>query len=1051
MTNTELYAAWLEAHFLKGLPRPDVHGLFHEGQLLCGLPYLRAYWPPPKKKHKEERNNEQIEEVAPPWQPETWTKLGKGWTRFFRADQVLDWVAAVHPPAREEKQFVTHVRRLLLGDRAARLAGWLVPIDDWQAGRGNIFERRVESIRVTKRGESLAWTRRWQWLPDAMRHWIRKEHKGLDPVHTPESDRAGLTRYLCEGWSIDDDGKLRRSSTANAWGPSTARIPYRLHDAPRRLMLGASLQARAIPLETEEEPCDRVDLSGWEPPGRNLRVVFSVFGGWTHEDAMVISRSAAEKFVRGEFEVRLRIPAVISCVDVKRPGMVKSGEPLARAFIDLFALGWRRHGAEKFGAADGWLEVALPGAKTHGDAEILAVDREPLRTMRWREFLTFRLKARALVGVGDKLSTRHGIKGVVSKVLDDEKMPTVGEERAEVILSPVGIIRRGAMGQLREANHNADINEPPRSGTIFVMRQVQDAAPRLRVRGVEPSAVRGQRYGEMEFWALMAHGAPAIARELLSPARSTAGWMKGEAAFGPTDHRELATQALNRFLAVIGARIENGEFIGLKPQDDGRRVVRFDPVAHAIPASTRTDYEEAFDLLEDGSWFAAHGGLCALDFRERPITAMVFERVEVAFEAIYVTPPWLRPRGQSWRHPLTQAYLDLIFFLVNRRDTRGRRRSVGELIAACVKLALGDKLGVGAFLRREVLGRRLTRSARAVIVPRPDLRIDQIALPKVAADTLFEGLSRKNWGLVLVNRNPTLHRRGLLALRPVIDGSGAHTFGLPLGILKALGADFDGDQVSAVALETEEALREAERLLPGSMELRADPFRKDAPAFPLLKELSTPNAEQDLARNCTKPQEEWCGAHAALLKEALTGVGDGWDIEMTQKALKEKENDELWKGLLDEETWRERAEKEMQSIYEVRAKGQLGGILRRELYRRIFKDKASFWRSVQALQAVTERVVQSALSVKSGKGAVKEAKNFLKDPKVNGESLRKLEEAPDPELVCEALGEADDPGGFLAWLARPTVKVLSTFVFAAPDAPPKSLDEKDPRIAWFLA
>ncbi|MEE8609066.1 MAG: hypothetical protein V3S55_15795, partial [Nitrospiraceae bacterium] len=995
MTNAKLYATWFADHHVEGLPSPDEQGLFHRGELVCVLPYLRAYWPPPKKKPKEERNNEQIEEVAPPWQAGTWTKLGKGWTRFFRADQVLDWIAAVHPPAREEKQFVTHVRRLLLGDRAARLAGWLVPIDDWQAGRGNIFERRVESIRVTKRGESLAWTRRWQWLPDAMRHWIREEHEGLDPVHTPESDRAGLTRYLCEGWRIDDDGKLRRSSTANAWGPSTARIPYRLHDAPRRLMLGASLQARAIPLEKEDEPCDRVDPSGWEPPGRNLRVVFSAFGGWTHEDAMVISRSAAEKLVRGEFEVRLRIPAVVSCVEVKKPGMVKSGVPLARGFIDLFALGWRRHEARAFGAEDGWVEVALSGAKTPVDAELLEVRRHPLETVRWRESITLRLKPlRAAVGLGDKLSTRHGIKGVVSKVLEDEAMPAAGTEHAEVILSPVGIIRRGAMGQLREASRTADASEPPRSGTIFVMRQAQDAAPRLRVRGVKPSAVRGQRYGEMEFWALMAHGVPEIAQELLSLERSTAGWMKREAGLGRKDSKKLATQALNRYLAVIGARIEEGKL--LPPEvEDGRFVVRRKPAIHAIPAKTRAQYKQALELLDDATWFRKHDGLARIDLPE-PITARFLRDkdvvlCEVVCDAVYVIPPWLRPAGESWRHRITQAYIDLIYFLVNGSDARGRR-NLQQLVEACVRLALGDRFGVVAFLRREVLGRRLTRSARAVIVPRPDLRIDQILLPRVAADTLFDGLSERARELVLVNRNPTLHRRGLLAMRPVIDESNAPVFGLPLGVLKALGADFDGDQASVVALETDEALAQAERLLPGSEELRLDPFRRDTPAFPLLKELSMPNAEQDLARDCTKPQEEWCAAHAALLKEAFTGVGDGWDIEMTQKALKEKENDELWKGLLDEETWQERAEKVMQSIYEVRAKGQLGGILRRELYRRIFKDEESFWRSVQALQAVTEPIVQTALSVKTGKGAVKDAKNFFKNPQTGKTHLEELEE-----------------------------------------------------------
>lgn len=160
-------------------------------------------------------------------------------------------------------------------------------------------------------------------------------------------------------------------------------------------------------------------------------------------------------------------------------------------------------------------------------------------------------------------------------------MPPSGSEKAEIALSPVGIAKRGAMGQFREADPAA--TEPPKSGTIFVMRQPQDALPRCRVCGKSPGEIRGQRYGEMEFWALMAHGARDIAHELLSFERTTARWMiDWESKFGPTDPRKMAVRAINRFLATLGIEIRKGRFHAPRHQD-GEIVVRKLAGAFAFP------------------------------------------------------------------------------------------------------------------------------------------------------------------------------------------------------------------------------------------------------------------------------------------------------------------------------------------------------------------------------------------------------------------------------------------------------------------------------------
>ncbi len=55
------------------------------------------------------------------------------------------------------------------------------------------------------------------------------------------------------------------------------------------------------------------------------------------------------------------------------------------------------------------------------------------------------------LGVGDKLSNRHGAKGIVSLIEKDEFMPiTPWGERVEIIVNPIGIINRMNVGQLYE-------------------------------------------------------------------------------------------------------------------------------------------------------------------------------------------------------------------------------------------------------------------------------------------------------------------------------------------------------------------------------------------------------------------------------------------------------------------------------------------------------------------------------------------------------------------------------------------------------------------------
>ncbi|RCK78223.1 MAG: DNA-directed RNA polymerase beta subunit [Candidatus Ozemobacter sibiricus] len=120
---------------------------------------------------------------------------------------------------------------------------------------------------------------------------------------------------------------------------------------------------------------------------------------------------------------------------------------------------------------------------------------------------------------------------------------------------------------------------------------------------------------------------------------------------------------------------------------------------------------------------------------------------------------------------------------------------------------LAPKMGL---VRRHLLGRRLDRSGRAVIVPAPDLPPDRVRLPALARDLLSHGLpasqsTRRPW--VLLNRNPTLHRYNILAARAVWGA--APVIGLPPLLCGMFGADFDGDTMAFHLPTSQEARQEA--------------------------------------------------------------------------------------------------------------------------------------------------------------------------------------------------------------------------------------------------
>jgi len=159
--------------------------------------------------------------------------------------------------------------------------------------------------------------------------------------------------------------------------------------------------------------------------------------------------------------------------------------------------------------------------------------------------------------------------------------------------------------------------------------------------------------------------------------------------------------------------------------------------------------------------------------------------------------------------------------------------------------SLADMLkGKQGRFRQNLLGKRVDYSGRSVIVVGPELKINQVGIPKKMALELFKpfvikkllekelaynvrGASRlieeetdEVWAnleevvkdkLVLLNRAPTLHRLGIQAFYPIlIEGESIRIHPM---VCKAFNADFDGDQMAVHLPLSDVSQKEAREIM----------------------------------------------------------------------------------------------------------------------------------------------------------------------------------------------------------------------------------------------
>jgi len=179
------------------------------------------------------------------------------------------------------------------------------------------------------------------------------------------------------------------------------------------------------------------------------------------------------------------------------------------------------------------------------------------------------------ISIGDKMAGRHGNKGVVAAIVAEEDMPFLPDGRpVDIVLNPLGVPSRMNLGQLYETmlgwagrelgvmfetpvfdganiadvealmekanlpvggkvklidGRTGDyIENPVAVGEIYMMKLTHQVDDKMHARSTGPYSLitqqplggkaqfGGQRFGEMEVWALEAYGAAHTLQEMLT-------------------------------------------------------------------------------------------------------------------------------------------------------------------------------------------------------------------------------------------------------------------------------------------------------------------------------------------------------------------------------------------------------------------------------------------------------------------------------------------------------------------------------------------------------
>ena len=407
--------------------------------------------------------------------------------------------------------------------------------------------------------------------------------------------------------------------------------------------------------------------------GKNLTIAFVNYDGYNYEDAVILN----ERLVKDDVFTSIHIKDYeIDCRDTKlgpeeftrdipnvseearknldENGIIRIGTEVKdddilvgkvtpKGMAELTSEEKLLHaifGEKTREVRDTSLRVQHGGGGIVHDVQILSKeDNEELPAGVSKKIRVYIAQKRK-IGVGDKISGRHGNKGVVSLVLPEEDMPyTKDGKTVDILLNPLGVPSRMNLGQILElhlgmaaktlgihvatpvfdgatrdeildALDEAGLDKDGKMvlydgrtgekfdnrisvGVMYMIKLDHMVDDKLHARSTGPYSLvtqqplggkaqfGGQRFGEMEVWALYAYGAANILQEMMTVKSDDVtgrvkvyeALVKGEelpASGVPESFRVVIKefQALGLDITVLN---EEGRFIELKELEEAEK------------------------------------------------------------------------------------------------------------------------------------------------------------------------------------------------------------------------------------------------------------------------------------------------------------------------------------------------------------------------------------------------------------------------------------------------------------------------------------------------
>jgi len=309
--------------------------------------------------------------------------------------------------------------------------------------------------------------------------------------------------------------------------------------------------------------------------------------------------------------------------------------------------------------------LRLPGGAGGKVVDVHIFDRsegDELPTGVLKQIKVFVAQTRK-IQVGDKMAGRHGNKGVVARIVPKEDMPFLKDgTHVDIILNPLGVTSRMNIGQILETHLgwacqalgikiatpalNGVATEQilqflessglPRSGKlqlfdgrtgepfahqttvgmVYMLKLLHLVEDKIHARSVGPYSLvtqqplggkaqhGGQRFGEMEVWALEAYGAAYTLQEMLTiksddvigRSKAYEAIVKGEPIRRPSIPESF--NVLVKELQALGLKVELLKFKDEVPPEE--RVVVEEGIIEKVEMTSRIEAEEETQELITG-------------------------------------------------------------------------------------------------------------------------------------------------------------------------------------------------------------------------------------------------------------------------------------------------------------------------------------------------------------------------------------------------------------------------------------------------------------------